>query len=77
MNIKSSKALNVPRRDIVRFPLTQAGGRVIACQLDDACVQVDCDELAGVSDTSPDASEYVRHYCGVDYLGNAVMPRKK
>lgn len=76
MNIKSSKALDAPRQDMVRFPVTQAGGRVIACQLDDACVQVDCDELAGISGASPDVPEYVLHYCGVDYLGKRARPRK-
>ena len=54
------------------LPVSPAGGPVVACKLDEACVQVDCGELADamaeVMDESRDAPEYLLHYCGVDYL---------
>ncbi|GEM_PF-5584492 len=53
-----------------------AGGKVVSCDLDEACVQVDCDRLAeeieAVLDESPEAPDYVMHYCGVDYLKKAA-----
>lgn len=49
-----------------------AGGKVVSCNLDEACVQVDCEQLAeeieSVLDESPEAPDYVMHYCGVEYL---------
>lgn len=53
-------------------PVSPVGAPVVACKLDEACVQVDCEQLAedlaGVMDESPDAPEYLMHYCGVDSL---------
>lgn len=53
-------------------PVSPAGAPVVACKLDEACVQVDCEQLvedlAEVMDASPDAPEYLMHYCGVDSL---------
>lgn len=53
-------------------PVSPAGAPVVACKLDEACVQVDCEQLAedmaGVMDESPEAPELLMHYCGVDYL---------
>ncbi len=53
-------------------PVSPAGAPVVACKLDQACVQVDCEQLAeamaGVIDESPEAPDYLLHYCGVDYL---------
>lgn len=54
------------------MPVSSAGAPVVACKLDEACVQVDCEQLAedlaGVMDESPEAPEYLMHYCGVDAL---------
>lgn len=50
--------------------LSPAGGEVVACELDAACVPTACelclDALPPDEATHPDAGDYVRHYCGLD-----------
>ncbi|TCS69216.1 hypothetical protein EDC61_1218 [Sulfuritortus calidifontis] len=62
----------LPTEPVLNMPVSPSGGPVVACELDKACVQVDCeqlaDEVADVLDESPDAPDYLLHYCGVDYL---------
>ena len=57
---------------VSNVPVSPSGGPVVACELDQACVQVDCEQLAeavaDVLDESPEAPDYLMHYCGVDYL---------
>lgn len=68
----SNEERQVPLDSAQEAPVSPAGGPVIACKLDEACVQVDCEQLAeamaDVMDESPDAPDYMLHYCGVDYL---------
>ncbi len=53
-------------------PITPTGAPVLSCDLDDHCVQVDCEtELPELPDSLADnaeAPDYVAHYCGLDYL---------
>ncbi len=62
----------VPGKSAEAVPVSPAGAPVVACKLDEACVEVDCaqlaEDMAGVIDESPEAPDYLLHYCGVDYL---------
>jgi len=62
-------------------PVNPAGGKVVACNLDEACVQIDCepitDEIAMVLADSREGPDYVMHYCGIDYLQKASDPADK
>lgn len=68
----SANEPKISSNTVESVPVSPSGGPVVACELDKACVQVDCEELAkeveGVMDESPDAPDYLLHYCGVDYL---------
>lgn len=51
---------------------TQSGARLLSCDLDENCADLDCDALLDEYDTalmaSPAGSEFVAHYCGLRYL---------
>lgn len=53
-------------------PNTTAGGKLLACELDDACSTLDCDALmndyAEALLSTPEGEEFVAHYCGRQYL---------
>ncbi|PIV88484.1 MAG: hypothetical protein COW48_05740 [Hydrogenophilales bacterium CG17_big_fil_post_rev_8_21_14_2_50_63_12] len=53
-------------------PITTAGGKLLACALDDACSTLDCDavmdDYADALLASAEGEEFVAHYCGVQYL---------
>jgi hypothetical protein len=58
-----------------------SGARVVACNLDEACVQIDCEpiseEIAMVLENSREGHDYVMHYCGIDFLQKNPEPTKK
>jgi len=53
-------------------PNTTAGGKLLPCDLDDACSTLDCDAI--MDDYSeallagPEGVDFVAHYCGLQYL---------
>lgn len=53
-------------------PNTTAGGKLLPCDMDDACSTLDCDavmkDYADALLASPEGEEFVAHYCGVQYL---------
>lgn len=77
----SPNAKKVPDEPLPAAPVSPSGGPVVSCDLDKACVQVDCEQLAedmaDVLDESPDAPDYLLHYCGVDYLKQSEKDQKK
>lgn len=60
----------------MKAPLTPTGAPVLSCDLDDHCVQVDCEtEMPEIPDSLADnaeAPDYVAHYCGLDYLAKRI-----
>ncbi|HEX8979766.1 MAG TPA: hypothetical protein VF811_08675 [Parasulfuritortus sp.] len=70
-DFKVKAVLNVNRP----HPINQTGGKVVACDLDDACVQLDCEpfsqEIEQVLVSSREGHDYVMHYCGIDFLQKA------
>jgi hypothetical protein len=56
----------------MKTPVNPSGAPVLSCNLDDHCVQVDCEtDLPDLPDSLADnaeAPDYVAHYCGLDYL---------
>lgn len=71
----------IPADSAQEAPVSPAGGPVVSCKLDEACVQVDCEQLAEdmaeVMDESPEAPDILLHYCGVDYLKQPDEAAKK
>lgn len=57
-------------------PNTTAGGKLLPCELDDACFTLDCDavmeDYADVLLSSSDGEAFVAHYCGRQYLQKAT-----
>ena len=57
---------------------TTAGAELLACNLDEACTELDCAALLDdFGDTLVDTREgvdFVAHYCGLDYV--ALLPTK-
>jgi hypothetical protein len=55
-----------------KLPLNAAGEPVLACDMDDLCVEVDCedmmDEIQSTLSDNLEAPDYVAHYCGLGYL---------
>jgi hypothetical protein len=53
-------------------PNTTAGGKLLPCDMDDACSTLDCDtvmhDYGDALLASPEGEEFVAHYCGVQYL---------
>lgn len=53
-------------------PNTTAGGKLLPCDMDDACSVLDCDAvMADYADAllaSQEGEEFVSHYCGVRFL---------
>lgn len=53
-------------------PYTTAGGKLLPCDMDDACSTLDCDavmeEYSDVLLASTGGEEFVAHYCGRQYL---------
>lgn len=51
---------------------TPAGALVLSCELDQNCVQLDCEtllpDLPESLTNSPELPDYLAHYCGLDYL---------
>jgi hypothetical protein len=76
-DFKVKAVLNVSRT----HPINQAGGKVVACSLDDACVQLDCEpysqEIEQVLESSREGHDYVMHYCGIDFLQSAGEGEQK
>lgn len=60
----------------MKAPINPSGAPVLSCDLDDHCVQVDCEtDLPELPDSLADnaeAPDYVAHYCGLDYLAKHV-----
>lgn len=53
-------------------PNTTSGGKLLTCDMDEACSVLDCDavmqDYGDALLTSPEGEEFVAHYCGVQYL---------
>jgi hypothetical protein len=53
-------------------PVTPAGAPVTSCDLDEACMEIDCeaemDEFGATLLESSDGKDIVVHYCGLDYV---------
>ncbi len=53
-------------------PNTTAGGKLLPCDMDDACSVLDCDavmdDYGDALLSSQEGEEFVTHYCGVRYL---------
>jgi hypothetical protein len=62
----------------MQTPITPAGGKVLACKLDEACPILDCDDeledYAQVLMEAPEGADLLAHYCGLDYLGRLSAP---
>jgi len=53
-------------------PVTQAGANLTSCDLDDACIQLDCvavmNEFGETLGESIEGQDFVAHYCGLEYV---------
>ncbi len=62
-------------------PVTPAGGKLLSCDLDEACPILDCDadldEYASTLLETADGADFVAHYCGLEYLGKWSLPDKE
>lgn len=63
-------------------PITPSGGKLLSCDLDEACPILDCDadvdDYASTLLESPDGADFVAHYCGLEYLGKwSVVPEEE
>ena len=62
-------------------PNTTAGGKLLPCDMDDACSTLDCEAvMADYGDallSSVEGEEFVGHYCGVQYLQRATRDKAK
>jgi len=60
-------------------PNTTAGGKLLPCDMDDACSTLDCDavmdDYADALLSTPEGEEFVAHYCGVQYLQRPVSKK--
>lgn len=60
-------------------PDTTAGGKLLPCELDDACSTLDCDavmsDYADALLTTPEGEAFVAHYCGRQYSRNLVIDK--
>jgi len=56
----------------MQTPTTQSGARLLSCDLDENCANLDCDALLDEYDIalmeSPEGDRLVAHYCGLRYL---------
>jgi hypothetical protein len=56
----------------IHSPLTPAGAPVTSCDLDEACLALDCnevmDEFGDMLLESNDGQEFLAYYCGLDYV---------
>jgi hypothetical protein len=61
-------------------PITPAGGKLLSCELDEACPILDCDhdfdDYAPTLLETPDGADFVAHYCGLEYLGKWSAPAR-
>ncbi len=59
-------------------PITPAGGKLLSCDLDDACPILDCEtDIDGYAPSlleTADGADFVAHYCGLEYLGKWSLP---
>lgn len=64
----------------MKAPINPSGAPVLSCNLDDHCVQVDCEtDLPELPDSLADnaeAPDYVAHYCGLDYLSRHARSKQ-
>jgi len=62
-------------------PNTTAGGKLLPCDMDDACSTLDCDavmeDYGDALLASQEGEEFVGHYCGVQYLQRAASDKEK
>ncbi len=60
-------------------PNTTAGGKLLPCDMDDACSTLDCDavmdDYADVLLASPEGEGFLAHYCGKQYLQRVEIDR--
>lgn len=60
-------------------PNTTAGGKLLPCDMDDACSVLDCDavmdDYADALLASEEGTEFVAHYCGIQYLQRPVIDK--
>ncbi len=59
-------------------PVTLAGGKLLNCDLDETCMDLDCDEVMdeyadALLETSAGA-DFLAHYCGLEYLEKLQHP---
>jgi len=63
----------------MQAPNTTAGGKLLPCEMDDACSVLDCDavmdDYADALLSSAEGEEFVAHYCGVRYLQRPVSAK--
>jgi hypothetical protein len=67
---------------VMETPITPSGGKLLSCDLDEACPILDCeadlDDYASTLLESPDGADFVAHYCGLEYLGKwSVVPEEE
>lgn len=66
------------KEDVMETPITPAGGKLLSCELDEACTILDCE--SDLEDYAPtlletaDGADLVAHYCGLEYLGKWSLP---
>lgn len=61
-------------------PTTPAGGKLLTCDLEDTCTVLDCEEVmeqyADALLESHEGTEFVVHYCGLEYLIKRQPPEE-
>lgn len=58
-------------KNLFSFPLTQGGAPLLACNLDESCLHLDCiavvDEFGVALRASSEGRDFLAHYCGLQY----------
>ncbi len=61
-------------------PMTPAGGKLLTCDLEDTCTALNCEEVmdlyANALMESQEGTEFIAHYCGLDYLIKLQPPEE-
>lgn len=59
-------------------PITLSGGKLLSCDLDEACPNLDCevdfDDYASTLMEVPGGADLLAHYCGLEYLDKWSLP---
>lgn len=61
-------------------PNTTSGGKLLPCDMDDACSTLDCDavmdDYADALLASQEGEEFLAHYCGKQYLQRVTIDKE-